>query len=235
MSSDSEDPPLVRLSGVTHVYESAAGGVKAVDGVSLNIQRGEFVSIMGESGAGKSTLLSVMGAMNTPSQGRYVVDDLDVYSLSNEQQADFRREYLGFVFQSFHLVPYLTVMENVMLPLRYSRVSRAEGRRRAIALLEQVGLGDRYTHRPAELSGGEQQRVAVARALVNHPAIVLGDEPTGELDTHTAAEIMTLLHDLNQNQGQTFITVTHDPGVAKKTDRTIYLSDGMVLREERRK
>jgi putative ABC transport system ATP-binding protein len=142
---------------------------------------------------------------------------------------------VGFVFQQFNLLPSLTALENVMLPLRYSRVGRAEGRRRAMGLLEQVGLGDRTGHRPAELSGGELQRVAVARALINRPAIVLADEPTGELDTHTAAEIMDLLHDLNQTRGQTFIIVTHDPGVAEKTDRTIYLSDGMILREERRK
>jgi putative ABC transport system ATP-binding protein len=226
---------IVETRNLVKTYRMGLTEVHALQGVDLLVEEGEFLSVMGRSGSGKSTLLNMLGCLDRPTEGTVFINGVEITALSRRKLPRIRQQMVGFVFQQFNLLPSLTALENVMLPLRYSRVSRAEGRRRAIALLEQVGLGDRYTHRPAELSGGEQQRVAVARALVNHPAIVLADEPTGELDTHTAAEIMTLLHDLNQNQGQTFITVTHDPGVAKKTDRTIYLSDGMVLREERRK
>ena len=226
---------IVEARNLVKTYRMGLTEVHALQGVDLVVEEGEFLSVMGRSGSGKSTLLNMLGCLDRPTEGTVFINGVEITALPRRKLPRLRQQMVGFVFQQFNLLPSLTALENVMLPLRYSRVSRAEGRRRAIALLEQVGLGDRYTHRPAELSGGEQQRVAVARALVNHPAIVLGDEPTGELDTHTAAEIMTLLHDLNQNQGQTFITVTHDPGVAKKTDRTIYLSDGMVLREERRK
>ena len=226
---------IVEARNLVKTYRMGLTEVHALQGVDLVVEEGEFLSVMGRSGSGKSTLLNMLGCLDRPTEGTVFINGVEITALPRRKLPRLRQQMVGFVFQQFNLLPSLTALENVMLPLRYSRVSRAEGRRRAIALLEQVGLGDRYTHRPAELSGGEQQRVAVARALINHPAIILGDEPTGELDTHTAAEIMTLLHDLNQNQGQTFITVTHDPGVAKKTDRTIYLSDGMVLREERRK
>jgi len=159
---------------------------------------------------------------------------LEVTSLPKRRLPRIRREKVGFVFQQFNLLSSLTALENVMLPLRYTNISKREGRRRAQALLEEVGLGERVTHRPTEMSGGEQQRVAVARALINNPAIVLADEPTGELDTHTAGEIIGLLHELNERDGQTFIVVTHDPLVAEATDRTVYLQDGMIVREERR-
>jgi len=202
--------------------------------VDMTVEEGEFLSVMGRSGSGKSTLLNLLGCLDRPTDGTVFINGVEVTALPRRKLPRIRQQMVGFVFQQFNLLPGLTALENVMLPLRYSHVSRAEGRRHAIELLEKAGLGDRYTHRPMEMSGGEQQRVAVARALINRPAIVLADEPTGELDTHTAAEIMTLLHNLNQTQGQTFIIVTHDPAAAEKTERTIYLSDGMVLREERR-
>jgi len=226
---------IVEAHHLVKTYRMGLTEVEALRGVDLIVEQGEFLSVMGRSGSGKSTLLNLLGCLDRPTEGTVFINGVEVTALPRRKLPRIRQQMVGFVFQQFNLLPSLTALENVMLPLRYSRVGRAEGRRRAIDLLEKAGLGDRYTHRPAELSGGEQQRVAVARALINRPAIVLADEPTGELDTHTAAEVMDLLHDLNQTQGQTFITVTHDPGVAKKTERTIYLSDGLVLREERRK
>jgi putative ABC transport system ATP-binding protein len=226
---------IVETHNLVKTYRMGLTKVHALQGVDLVVEKGEFLSVMGRSGSGKTTLLNLMGCLDRPTEGRVFINGVEVTALPRRKLPRIRQQMVGFVFQQFNLLPELTALENVMLPLRYSRVGRAEGRRRAMELLEQAGLGDRYKHRPAELSGGEQQRVAVARALINQPIIVLGDEPTGELDTHTAAEIMNLLHDLNQTRGQTFIVVTHDPGVAEKTDRTIYLSDGMILREERRK
>jgi len=226
---------IVEAHNLVKTYHMGLTEVRALQGVDLVVENGEFLSVMGRSGSGKSTLLNLLGCLDRPTKGTVFINGVEVTALPRRRLPRIRQQMVGFVFQQFNLLPSLTALENVMLPLRYSRVGRAEGRRRAMELLEQVGLGDRYTHRPAELSGGELQRVAVARALINRPAIVLADEPTGELDTHTAGEIMALLHDLNQTQGQTFIIVTHDPGVAEKTARTIYLSDGMILREERRK
>jgi putative ABC transport system ATP-binding protein len=224
---------IVEAQNLTKVYRLGLTEVQALRGVDLSVEPGEFVAVMGRSGSGKSTLLNLLGCLDRPTEGTVWLDGLEVTALPRRRLPRIRQQMVGFVFQQFNLLPGLTALENVMLPLRYSRAGRAEGRRRARALLERVGLAERCHHRPAELSGGEQQRVAVARALVNEPAIVLADEPTGELDTHTAAEIMALLHDLNQSQGQTFICVTHDPGVAERTERTIYLSDGLVSHEER--
>ncbi len=226
---------IVEAHNLVKTYRMGLTEVQALRGVDLVVEEGEFLSVMGRSGSGKSTLLNLIGGLDRPTEGKVFINGIEVTALPRRKLPRIRQQMVGFVFQQFNLLPSLTALENVMLPLRYSRVGRAEGRRRAMDLLEQVGLGDRHSHRPAELSGGEQQRVAVARALINRPAIILADEPTGELDTHTAAELMDLLHHLNQTQGQTFITVTHDPGVAERTDRTIYLSDGMILREERRK
>ena len=226
---------IVEAQNLVKTYHMGLTEVRALRGVNLVVEEGEFLSVMGRSGSGKSTLLNLLGCLDRPTEGTVFLNGVEVTALPRRKLPRIRQQMVGFVFQQFNLLPSLTALENVTLPLRYSGVGRAEGRRHALELLEQVGLGDRYTHRPAELSGGELQRVAVARALINRPAIILADEPTGELDTHTAAEIMDLLHDLNQTQGQTFIVVTHDPGVAEKTDRMIYLSDGMILREERRK
>jgi len=225
---------IVESRNLTKIYKMGAAEVRALQGIDLVVERGEFLSVMGRSGSGKSTLLNLLGCLDRPTEGIIYLDGLEVTSLPKRRLPRIRREKVGFVFQQFNLLPSLTALENVMLPLRYSGVSKREGRRRAQALLEEVGLGDRMTHRPTEMSGGEQQRVAVARALINNPAIVLADEPTGELDTHTAGEIIGLLHELNERDGQTFIIVTHDPLVAESTDRTIYLQDGMIVREKRR-
>jgi putative ABC transport system ATP-binding protein len=218
---------LVVLENVGKTYRTAAGApaVRVLSGVNERIAEGEFVALMGPSGSGKSTLLTIVGAMNHPTEGRLLIDGIDVYGLSDESRADFRREYLGFVFQQHHLMPYLTAAENVMLPLTTVRLSTKEKRRRALAVLDRVsliGMGDRL---PSQLSGGEQGRVAIARALVNQPPLLLADEPTGALDSQTGAEIMEVLLDLNR-QRQTVLLVTHNPENAAIADRTIHIRDG---------
>jgi putative ABC transport system ATP-binding protein len=183
----------IKAENLIKSYGSGDAAVKAVRGITFEIDQGEFVAVMGESGSGKSTLLSMMGALNTPTKGRYFVDNIDIYSLSLDQQADFRREYLGFVFQSFNLIPYLTLAENVMLPLVTVRRSKKNKLKMAQEALQRVGLGDKVNRLPSQISGGEQERVAVARAIVNNPLILLADEPTGNLDSRTSAGIMGLL------------------------------------------
>jgi putative ABC transport system ATP-binding protein len=225
---------VVETQGLSRVYQLGATEVHALRGVDLRVERQEFLSIMGRSGSGKSTLLHLLGCLDRPSQGSVWLEGVEVTALSRRRLPAIRRQKVGFVFQTFNLLSHLTALENVMLPLRYSRLSRREGRERAEYLLEQTGLSGRLRHRPVELSGGEQQRVALARSLINRPAIVLADEPTGEVDTRTAAEIVALLRELNRSEGQTFILVTHDPLVARATDRTLYLQDGQVVDEERR-
>jgi putative ABC transport system ATP-binding protein len=225
---------VVETRALTRIYRMGATEVHALRGVDLLVERQAFMSIMGRSGSGKSTLLHLVGCLDRPTGGSVWLDGVEVSALARRRLPAVRRQKVGFMFQEFNLLPYLTALENVMLPLRYSRVSRREGRQRAAYLLDRVGLADRLTHRPTELSGGEQQRVALARALINQPAIVLADEPTGEVDTHTAAEIVELLRELNQSEGQTFILVTHDPLVAEATNRTLFLQDGQVVNEERR-
>lgn len=210
---------------LTKAYGPTDTGVIALDGVSIQIQAGEFVAVMGDSGSGKSTLLSILGAMNAPSAGALCVDEIDVYALPIEQQADFRREYLGFVFQHFHLVPYLTVVENVMLPLvttgRRSR-KKQEMAREALAW---VGLAEKTRRLPSEISGGEKERVALARAIVNNPPVLLADEPTGSLDSRTSGEVMQLLQRLNQG-GTTIVMVTHSQACARYAGRVLKLRDG---------
>ncbi len=218
---------FITIDHITKRYGSGDSEVKALHDVTFTIESGEFVSIMGESGAGKSTLLSVMGAMNTPSEGRYIVDDIDVYGLHNEQQADFRREYLGFVFQSFHLVPYLTVMENVMLPLTATKMPRNQKQDMAMEAMQWVGLETKAKRLPNQISGGECERVAVARAIVNNPPILLADEPTGNLDSHNTQEVMALLGRLNAS-GTTVVMVTHSAACAAHAGRTIHLTDGRL-------
>jgi putative ABC transport system ATP-binding protein len=212
-------------------YGQGDAAVFAIRGISFEIKSGEFIGIMGESGAGKSTLLSIMGAMNGPSSGHFSVDEIDIYDLKPEQRADFRREFLGFVFQSFHLVPYLTVAENVMLPLAVIKMKKKEKRAMALKALESVGLGDKGHRLPNQISGGEKERVAIARAIVNEPPILLADEPTGNLDTKTSGEIMALLQRLNSN-GMTIIMVTHSPECAGYAQRVLTVSDGLVLEEK---
>ena len=204
--------------------------VTAVNNVTFTIKLGEFVALMGESGAGKSSLLAVMGAMNAPNSGSYVVDALDVYSLTSEQRADFRREYLGFVFQSFHLVPYLTVVENAMLPLTSANISRKEKRQMAMEALDWVGLTDKAGRLPNQISGGEGERCAIARAIVNEPPILLADEPTGNLDSNTSGEIMALLQRLH-HQGTTIIMVTHSMTCAQTAHRILEIKDGRLIND----
>lgn len=217
---------------LTKQYGSGEAAVFAVRGMSFSIEPGEFVAVMGESGSGKSTLLSILGALNTPTEGRLVVDGIDVYGLDGERRADFRREFLGFVFQSFHLVPYLTLAENVMLPLATVRAPRREKRRMAVEALEKVGLGAKADRLPSQVSGGEQERVAIARALVNDPPILLADEPTGNLDTKTSREVMDLLTRLNQ-EGTTVVMVTHSPECAGYARRVLRVADGQIVEEDR--
>ena len=213
---------------LTKQYGSGDAAVTAVAGISFSINESDFIGVMGESGAGKSTLLGMMGAMNAPTSGRLIVDDIDVYSLGQEQRADFRREFLGFIFQSFHLVSYLTVIENVMLPLAIVKAGKKKKRMMAEAALEQVGLSDKAYRLPGQISGGEKERVAIARSIVNEPPVLLADEPTGNLDTKTTREIMELLSQLN-TEGMTIIMVTHSPDCADYAQRIIKVSDGKLF------
>ncbi len=213
---------------ITKTFGNKNSLVTAVDDISFKIDEGEFVAVMGESGAGKSTLLGIMGAMNAPTSGRLVVDDLDVYGLHQEQQADFRREFLGFIFQSFHLVPYLTVIENVMLPLVVIKMENRKKREMAKDALSQVGLADKANRLPNQISGGESERVAIARAIVNEPPVLLADEPTGNLDKKNTQEIMELLGRLNRD-GMTIVMVTHSQDCAHHARRIIQISDGYLI------
>lgn len=223
---------FITAEQLTRTYGTGEATVTALADVSFTIAPGEFVAVMGESGAGKSTLLSLMGAMNRPSSGAYTVDGIDVYRLGQERRADFRREYLGFIFQSFHLIPYLNVMENVMLPLTTVRRPKKEKQGKAMQALERVGLASKAARLPNQLSGGEQERVAVARAIVNDPPILLADEPTGNLDSRNTREVMHLLGDLNAG-GTTIIMVTHSMECADYARRRLELADGGLVREHR--
>lgn len=222
----------IQLENITKQYGQGEAAVMAVQGISSEIRSGEFVSIMGESGSGKSTILSLLGGLNTPTSGKYWVDDLDVYALDQDQRADFRRENLGFVFQSFQLVPYLSVMENVMLPLVTKKMPRKQKQDFARKALEQVGLDRKGDRLPNQISGGEQERAAIARAVVNNPPILLADEPTGNLDTRNSKEMMRMLQSLNE-QGITVIMVTHSPEWSRYAHRILWISDGLLIREER--
>ena len=212
-------------------YGSGEAAVKALRDVSFQIEAGEFVGLMGESGAGKSTLLSIMGAMNAPSSGTFVVDEIDIYSLSSEQQADFRREFLGFIFQDFCLVPYLTVFENVMLPLTIVKKSRKQKQQMVESALSQVGLLEKAARLPNQISGGEKERVAIARAIVNEPPVLLADEPTGNLDSKTSADIMKLLQNFNSD-GMTIIMVPHSEACAQSARRLMRVSDGKIVADQ---
>jgi putative ABC transport system ATP-binding protein len=225
--------PILEATDLVKVYRRGASEVRAVDGVSLDVEAGEFMAIMGRSGSGKTTLLDLLGCLLRPTSGALAIDGRSVIGASDNELATIRRERVGFVFQEFNLIPTLTAIENVLLPLRYGP-RRRDGRARAAELLEVVGLGARREHRPTELSGGEQQRVAIARALVNEPAVVLADEPTGELDSTTSETLVATMRGLNRDRGVTIVIVTHDAGVAGATDRVVRLSDGRVVADERR-
>ena len=218
---------FIKLDRLSKSYFTDAGEVKALDNASLQIEEGSFLGIVGPSGSGKSTLLTILGGLAKPTDGKMIIDDIDVYGMGEEKRADFRREYIGFVFQAYNLIPYLTALENVMLPLAVTSMSSKAQRDAACASLLRVGLEDRLDHLPNQLSGGEQERVAIARALVNHPPMILADEPTGSLDTNTSAEIMNLFNELNK-EGQTILMVTHNIENRKYFDRVISLRDGKV-------
>jgi putative ABC transport system ATP-binding protein len=213
-------------------YGTGDALVQAVRDISFEIEEGEFVAVMGESGSGKSTLLAMMGALNTPTNGQFTVDDINIYSLSRDQRADFRREYLGFVFQNFNLIPYLTLAENVMLPLVTIKAPKKEKKRMADEALARVGLEGKEHRLPSQISGGEAERVAVARAIVNEPPVLLADEPTGNLDSKTSGEIMDLLKRLNA-EGMTIIMVTHSMDSARSARRILKIADGVLVEEER--
>ena len=218
---------LIEMKKLTKAYNGGEEKVQALVGVDLQIERGEFVAVMGPSGSGKSTLLTILGGLNHPTEGELIVDEIPIYKLPLEKLADFRREYLGFIFQSFQLIPYLTVIENVMLPLSITEKTKQEQMRMAEAILEKTGLKGKAKRLPDQLSGGEQERVAIARALVNSPPILMADEPTGNLDSKTGTEIMALFKTLNK-EGQTIIMVTHNPENTAYSTRAIFLKDGRV-------
>ncbi len=221
----------IRAENISKQYGNGDATVMAIQDIDFTVESGEFVSIMGESGAGKSTLLSIVGAMNPPSSGKFVVDEIDVYHLGSEKRTDFRREFIGFVFQSFHLVPYLTVLENVMLPLTTVKATKKRKRTLAEEALDQVGLTGKEQRLPSQISGGEKERVAVARAIVNDPPVLLADEPTGNLDSKTTHEIMDLLQRLNQ-EGTTILMVTHSQDCAAYAERILRVSDGRLIEGE---
>jgi len=221
--------PLLSATGLTKTYRLGRVDVPALRGVDVAVERGEFIAITGPSGSGKSTLMHILGCLDTPTSGRYALDGEDVAGLRGKQLAQVRNRKVGFVFQTFNLMPRLTVEENVALPLKYrGGLPRAERRRRALAVLERLGLDDRVGHRPAELSGGQRQRVAIARALIGEPAILMADEPTGNLDSQSGANVLATFDELNR-AGHTLILVTHDPGVASRAQRIVHISDGKVV------
>jgi putative ABC transport system ATP-binding protein len=221
--------PVIEIRDVTKVYRMGEMEVHALRGASLRVCPGEMVSIMGPSGSGKSTLMNIIGCLDQSTNGVYLLDGIDVSSLSDDQLAAVRSRKIGFVFQSFNLLPRTTALQNVELPLVYA--GGKNRRERAVAALERVGLGDRLHHRPNELSGGQQQRVAIARALINDPAIILADEPTGNLDSKSGAEIMSIFQELNERNGITVVFVTHEPDIAEHTKRIIRLMDGRIVED----
>ncbi len=222
----------IELVELTRHYRQGRTVVRALDGVSLEIAAGEFVSIVGRSGSGKTTLLDLIGLLLRPTSGRVLIDGEDASALKDNRRADVRGQRIGFIFQEYNLLPSLDVLENVMLPLRYTKSGVKVSRQRALELLETVGLEDRVRHRPDELSGGQQQRVAIARALINRPAVVLGDEPTGAVDTQTSQDLVGLMRRLNREEGITFVIVTHDLDLAHRADRVVRLKDGRVVTDE---
>jgi len=223
---------VIELQDITKTYQMGEVEVQALRGVSLEIEAGEIMTIMGPSGSGKSTIMNIIGCLDQPTSGAYLLEGGDVSHLNDDRLAAIRNHKIGFVFQTFNLLARTTALENVMLPLIYAGLGRTERRKWARQALEKVGLGERMEHTPNELSGGQQQRVAIARALVNAPAIILADEPTGNLDSKSGAEVMMVLQELNREQGITVVLVTHDPVIARHTGRIVHLHDGRITHNE---
>ena len=224
--------PIIEVAGLTKVYDTGTIRVEALRGVDMSVERGEMVAIMGPSGCGKTTLLNCLSGIDEPTEGTILVEGTDINTLDDDTKTAYRAQRMGFIFQFYNLLPVLNVVENVELPLLVSGTSTGESRERALASLERVGLTEWNEHRPAQLSGGQRQRVTIARALVNNPAIVWADEPTGDLDSQTADEVMSLMQELNEQQGHTFLIVSHDAGIAARCHRTIYMRDGVIEREQ---
>jgi len=223
--------PLISLENITKRYDSGENAVHALSGINTGIEAGEFVAIIGPSGSGKSTLMHILGCLDSPTSGQYWLDGEDVATLTSRELARIRNRKIGFVFQTFNLLPRATILKNVELPLLYAGIKRSERLDRAMQALKKVGLDTRSKHRPNELSGGQRQRVAIARALVNNPSLILADEPTGNLDTKTGADIIRIFEELSEN-GQTIILVTHDPTIANRCERRIRIVDGAIAMEE---
>jgi putative ABC transport system ATP-binding protein len=226
------DGTVIQVEDVHKYYDLGETRVHALRGVSVEIAKSEFVAVMGASGGGKSTFMNILGCLDRPSSGRYLLEGTDVSGLTKRDLAAIRNRRIGFVFQGFNLLSRTTAMENVELPTHYAKIAREEGTRRAQAALAQVGLADRAEHFPSQLSGGQQQRVAIARALVNMPSILLADEPTGNLDSRTAVEIMDIFQHLNEEKGLTIVLVTHEPDIAQFAKRTLFFRDGKIRRDE---
>ena len=224
--------PVIRLTNVRKEYVVGESHIHALDGVSLSVSPGEFVCISGRSGSGKSTMLNMLAGLEKPTSGEIVILDKHIENMSESARIRFRRQYIGFVFQSYNLMPQYTAVENVELPLMLRGIGKRERRKQALAVMEQVGIVSHAEHKPSELSGGQQQRVGIARALITKPPIVFADELTGNLDTKTSAEIMDLLTGLFRSSGTTFLLVSHDPDMSRYTDRTIHLLDGKIISEE---
>ena len=227
-----DDDWIIQATGVHKVYHTGVVSVPALRGIDLSVGRGEMLAVMGPSGCGKTTLLNCLSGLDTPDDGQIAIEGVSLSGMSDRERTDYRARRMGFVFQFYNLLPVLSAVENVELPLLVSGVRLREARARALEALAQVGLAERANHRPAELSGGERQRTTIARSLVNRPAIVWADEPTGDLDSETAGEIMDVLVSLNQEQGLTFILVTHDRGVGARCRRIVWMRDGLVESEQ---
>ncbi|MCY8901881.1 ABC transporter ATP-binding protein [Bacillus spizizenii] len=223
---------MLTLNNISKSYKLGKEEVPILKHINLTVQAGEFLAIMGPSGSGKSTLMNIIGCLDRPSSGTYTLDQIDILKGKDGALAEIRNESIGFVFQTFHLLPRLTALQNVELPMIYNKVKKKERRQRAYEALEKVGLKDRVSYKPPKLSGGQKQRVAIARALVNQPRFILADEPTGALDTKSSEQILSLFSELHR-EGKTIIMITHDPDVAKKADRTVFISDGELVLDER--
>lgn len=221
---------IIEIDGLNKIYDTGVVKVNALVNINLNIERNEYVAVMGASGSGKSTLMNILGCLDRPTSGKYILDGSDVSSLSGNQLAAIRNKKIGFVFQAFNLLPRLTILQNVELPMVYSGVPAGERHKRALAALEKVGLSERVKHKPNEISGGQKQRVAIARSLINNPSIILADEPTGNLDSKSSYEIMEIFEALN-NEGVTIVLVTHEPDIAAFTKRNILFRDGQIIKD----